>query len=670
MKPEDKKYILENIDKKKPEEIARELSIKERKVKRFLEKYRSKIKAKAPQRVIPTFKNKAVLFSMLLIIAAGFLAYSNSFQIDFIWDDEHLVVNNEYIKDSVHLTKFFTSNIGEGAGVKYSFYRPLQMLSYMGDYFVWKLQSAGFHFTNVLLHVLAALAVFWLVIFLFNDWLVALLTSLFFVVHPVHTEAVTYISGRADSLSLLFMLLCFIFYLHCLNAKNAKLYIFIPLTYLIAIFSRENSLILPILILLYHYSFKEKIKYRQFLPLLIIAFGYVILRLGVLRFIISGVPRTSTLFQRIPGFFVALTSYLKLLVWPINLHMEYGQKLFKFSNPAAIVGVIMFVVLLTYAFRKREVNQIIFFSISWFFIGLLPVSNLYPINAYMAEHWLYLPSIGLFLIFAKGLSFLFTKNEFKYIAAILTVFLLILYSWFTLKQNSYWKEPISFYKRTLKYAPDSYRVHYNLGNEYSDLNQREEAISWYKKTIEIKPDHYDAYFNMGNEYKSLQSYDEAIASYKQALAIDPEFIDAYNNLGVVYKKLGRNDEAQKLYKKAIKVNPDNPEIYNNLGVLYSSLNQKEKAIDLYKKAIEINPRYAKGYINLGNEYNALNRIDEAITVYKKAITIDPTIAQVYSNLAAAYFKKGEYKLALQYYDKAESLGYTNPKLLKVLEPYR
>ena len=165
------------------------------------------------------------------------------------------------------------------------------------------------------------------------------------------------------------------------------------------------------------------------------AFIYIVLRLTVLRFLLPHISRSTTLFQRIPGFFVAITNYIRLLFLPLNLHMEYGAKLFYLTNPQAIIGILILSSLLIYAFRIRN-SKLTFFSISWFFVALLPLSNLYPINAYMAEHWLYLPSIGFFLLLSQGLNYLYTNKNLKVFTAILTITLLIFYSSLTIKQNT------------------------------------------------------------------------------------------------------------------------------------------------------------------------------------------------------------------------------------------
>ncbi|HQP11123.1 MAG TPA: hypothetical protein PKV41_07065, partial [Candidatus Omnitrophota bacterium] len=288
MRPDQEEYILKNIGWKSAEAIAKDLGMKERKIKRFLERQKVKEKTAFPlQEPRSSVRKKNVFWSVILIVVLGFAVYAGSIPGEFIWDDEHLVSDNLYIRDWSNLPKFFTEGMAAGADAPtlYSFYRPVQMITYALDYSVWKLDPRGYHFTNIILHVLAALAVFWLITILYKNLGLALLTSLFFVVHPVHTEAVSYIAGRADSLSVLFMLGCFIFYIKALASDKKVHYALMILSYTLAILSKELSLILPILLLLYHYAFKQQIKSKVFLPVLTINIVYIILRMTALGFL-------------------------------------------------------------------------------------------------------------------------------------------------------------------------------------------------------------------------------------------------------------------------------------------------------------------------------------------------------------------------------------------------
>ena len=574
----------------------------------------------------------STLISIILIIILGCVVYCNSLNNKFVWDDHILVENNTYINNWSKVPHFFTKNIAMGGGEKFNSYRPLQMITYMIDYSLWKLDVRGYHFTNIFLHILATLSLYWLISILFKDKLISLLTSILFVVHPIHTEVVTYISGRADSLAALFIILCLIFYIKYLHFRNLKTYMLMLLSCIFALLSRENSLVLPALLLLYHYTFKKKFMIKGFLSIAAITFIYIIFRITVLKSLMIPIIYSGTLSQRIPGFFVALTNYTRLLLLPFGLHMEYGQQFFNIMEPKVIAGIAISFAILIYVFKNRKSKGLIFFSVGWFFITLFPSSNIYPLNAYMAEHWLYLPAIGFFLILAKALSSLCGLKKFRALTIVFIIALLLFYSYLTLKQNTYWREPISFYERTLKYAPHSARTHLSLGDLYSNMGRKEEAISLLKRAIELSPNHPYVYNNLGNIYMSIGKIEEAVEVYNRGIEMDPNYAGTYNNLANTYSNIGRKEEALILYKKAIELNPNLVQAYNNLGIIYYEIGRKEEAIKLYKKAIELNPNIAEVYSNLGRVYYDIGRKEEAINSYKKAIELNPNLALPNNNL--------------------------------------
>lgn len=587
-------------------------------------------------------QRRAIFLAILLIVGLGFSIYANSLNGKFLWDDDVLVRDNVYIRNWSNSSKIFIKDIGIGGGRLYHFYRPMQTLSYMIDYSFWKLDVRGYHFTNILLHILVALAIYWLTNILFADDILSLLASLLFVTHPIHTEAVSYISGRADSLVGIFILLAIIFYIKYLRSEKITMFIFSWLSFMFAILSKEYGLILPLLLGIYHIVFKVKFKTKQFLLILSATIPYIFLRFIAYNSLLTPpVYFQTTIFQRVIGFFAAFTDYLKLLILPFNLHMEYGYKLFNIFNPKVIFGVGLLALLLRWAFKIRNKNKLIFFSITWFFITLIPQSNLYPVNAYMAEHWLYLPSIGFFLILGHELSYLYRAKQ-KGSAIPLLLSLTFFYSFLTIRQNNYWKEPIAFYKRTLEYAPHSWRVLSNLGKAYQLIDK--------------------------DKHK-----EEIIGLYERAIENNPNYVEAYNNLCFLYYELGENDKAISSCKKAIEINPNYAKAYNNLASAYKEINKLEDAVTCYKKAIELNPEYANAYNNLGLVlYTDYKRKEEGMDLFKKAVAIDPDFADAHNNLAVAYYYyKKQYGLAIKHCDKAIELGYkVHPDFLKLLEPFR
>ncbi|MDD5449443.1 MAG: tetratricopeptide repeat protein [Candidatus Omnitrophica bacterium] len=663
MNPEHKKYILENITKKSIRELASDLGLKERKVRKFVETEKQKKipadfkeEAKAPAR---PFDKIIVLLSVALIIILGLAVYANSLNGKFVYDDETLIMKNAFIKDWSILPKVFTEDTGKGAGERYFFYRPLQIISYAVDYHAWRLNVVGYHLTNVILHILVTLCIYWFINILFGDKIISIITAIFFVTHPIHTTVVSYISTRAESLYLLFMLISFIFYIKSSKTKGIIPYVIMLSSYSLSLLSKESALIFPVLILLYHYTFREKIRLREFLSLTGAAFIYILLRMTVLKYLITGAAPNAPLIQRIPGFFAAITTYIRLLILPLGLHIEYGKPLFTFTDPKVISGLLILGAMIFCAFKTLKANGFIFFSLSWFIITLLPVSNLYPLNAYMSENWLYLPSIGFFLALGGSLGAFYKKGKFRILALILTACLLVFYSYLTIRQNETWREPVAFYERTIKYAPDSSKTYYNLGFTLYRMGEKQKSIPMYKKAIELKPDFVDAYNNLASVYYDMNMKEEAISLYKKAIELNPNYAEAYNNLAVMYDDKGREEETITMYKKAIELKPNYVDAYNNLASAYYNMGRKKEAGIMYEKAIELNPNNPDAYNNLGTIYDDMGKKEKAIAMYKKAIEINPNYAYAYYNLGITYIKAGRREDAAAAFKKALEINPDN-----------
>ncbi|MDB4349746.1 tetratricopeptide repeat protein [Omnitrophica bacterium] len=624
------------------------------------------------------------LISVGLIVIIGLAVYGNSLRGEFLLDDIHLVKNNAYIKSPSNIPRIFTKYVG--SGMKYSFYRPLQIFTYLTDYSLYRLDVKGYHLSSTITHILVALCVFWLGYLLCNNWEASLLAGILFAVHPVHTEAVSYISGRADPLAALFMLLSFILYIKYFVSRTIGLFIMMLLCYILALLSRENVLIFPALLLLYHYAFKRKLEVKAFLLVLAVTLLYILIRLTALRPLLAGISPETTLIQRIPGFFAATANYSGLLLLPLHLHMEHGNKVYPFIHPKTITGIVILCSILIYAFRKRNSDGLVFFCTLWFFLTLLPHANLFPINAYMAEHWLYLPSIGFFLILANVFGRFYQEKGSRAFALALAVCLVAFYSSSTIRHNNYWKGPAVFWGKTLKYAPKSPRVHNGLGNLYYHAGENEKAIASYKKAIEVDPEHVESYTNLGIIYNSTGKDEEAIALYKKAVELNPDHAQAYNSLGIAYRSIGKDEEAITSYNKAIeinpayeeaysnlgnayynigeegkaiefsdkaiKINPDHAEVCNNLGALYYKMGKYNEAMALFKRAVKIDPSYAKAYTNIGNLYRDIGNDEGAAAIYAKTMEMDPGNAEAYNNLGAAYYRMGKTEEAIRLYEKA------------------
>jgi len=237
---------------------------------------------------------------------------------------------------------------------------------------------------------------------LLRDRAIAFLASLLFLIHPVHSEAVGYISARNDTLAALFMVAAMIFAVNCSRRNNARDWALACLSYLLALLSKEHSVVMPALLVLIWVILKERIVWRVLISLAFMSVAYLVFWFYIFRPSLNiSIAFSSTPWQRLPGFFVAMLSYIKLMIMPLDLHMEYPNRLFVWSDWRVISGVFLIGAFLIVACRQKARNPRLLFGLGWFLTAILPVSNvLYPAGGIMAERYVYFPSIGLFLIMA------------------------------------------------------------------------------------------------------------------------------------------------------------------------------------------------------------------------------------------------------------------------------
>ncbi|NQT06292.1 MAG: tetratricopeptide repeat protein [Candidatus Omnitrophica bacterium] len=558
--------------------------------------------------------------SLIIILVA--ISYANSLQNGFVWDDEFLVRDNSYIRSFSHVKDIFKNYLAYSSGNVNNFYRPVQDLSFMIDYFLWGYDPMGFHLTNVILHGLCAILLYILAVRLFKDNRVAFITGALFGVHPINTEAVTYVAGRADSLYLLFLLLAFICFLKAIKPLNGKkgidpkFYVISLASYALSILSKEIGLIFPLFILVYHVSFikdtppDKKIR-GLYLPYILIFGLYIMMRKTVLDFSAvspSFLMAKFSLYERLLTSSKVIISYLRLLLLPFGLHMERTIKIARsLFEPDAALALFMVAAIVAAAFRahKRQARKFSY-ALFLFFVGLLPVSNIVPINSFIAEHWLYLPAIGIFAIAAMGIVRLSdarmifnSKIASKALALLITVGILSFYTHLTIERNRAWKDEVAFFKDTLRYVPNNARLHLNFGNTYFELGDIDKAIEEYKKASELNPKDPLPYGNMGSAYINLGKYKEGKEYIERALALNPNYPDALFNMGLIHEAMGSLEEAESFYKKGLALRPYFLPYHMGIASLYQRMGRIDMARRHWQEALKINPNADKARQMLG-----------------------------------------------------------------------
>ncbi len=484
------------------------------------------------------------------LFCVGFVVYANTLQNGMFWDDNDGILNNTYVHD-FRAGKFFSENLVAGAGFESNYWRPLLLFLYSIQWNIWGAWNPGFHFVNFFIHFLNALLVF----FLFRKMTklpptLLFVVSLIFLVHPLQTEAVTYVSGLGDPLSFLFILLGMYAYhkYRTESARNTLYFFFSLLAFVLALLSKERAVIFPAFLLLVELwlfiktkgNIKNRIKETvlSLLPFFLIAGIYLLLRGTVLNFqntfnIYNAENYYTThIMARIFTFFSMIPEYLSLLIFPKTLFMERTENVAVIAsilNIKTLIGICSTLLAAAFAAVRFKKRPEYLFALLFFAIAIFPASGIFiPVAGVIFEHYMYAPIVGFFLFLGIGLYELWHAERFTQWMKITTIGIfsvwIVAIGIRTIIRNAEWRDPVTFYEQTLLYAPGSLRVWNNLGMAYADRGLHEKALYAYGRAIALNLKNPIPYHNSGNTYEELGDMKTAKKYWEAALRIDPNFV--------------------------------------------------------------------------------------------------------------------------------------------------
>jgi tetratricopeptide (TPR) repeat protein len=439
--------------------------------------------------------------AILSLVVIAFVVYANSFGNDFVFDDIYLVQGNQQLR-SLDFSLLLRS------------YRPLRDFSYAIDFAVWGEGPFGFHLTNLLLHTGNVLLVFALVRRLTEDLASAVLAGLIFAVHPIQTDAVTYISGRRDLLFSFFYLSAFhsyiSYYRSQVRLRAALFFTMFVVFWAMSLLSKEMAASLPILIFVWHYcnAWQGATSWwRQILPTagrtfardkwFWISFALLGTAFAFYSVLFKGASARARNLEYWGGSFYsnALTVtrvhawYLKQLVYPTPIAQYLGvfepsqsALEWRFALSFLLVGGV-----LMYGFWLLNRDRLMAFAVFSYFVLLLPVSHIIPHHELLADHYLYLPMMS----FALFVALLIRKlaNRGKTVRTVVysaAAIILVILATMTVIQNRVWKNERSLWTANLKAAPNSPRAALNLGNTYQDTEPAK-AEALFKRALGLNP---------------------------------------------------------------------------------------------------------------------------------------------------------------------------------------
>ncbi|MDY6862637.1 MAG: tetratricopeptide repeat protein [Thermodesulfobacteriota bacterium] len=588
----------------------------------------------------------------------------------FIWDDDPLILQNQKIRTVQNPLFFFAPAywMKYHPGTKGQ-YRPLRTVSFALTYKLWGFNPLPYRLTNVLIHFFIVFLIYLLVKKIFSNKILAFLTAVFFAVHPVHIETVTWIKNRSELFATFFYFSSWLAFIKSIERKKLSktFYIISIIFFFFSLLSKETAVTLPIVLFLYIYCFLPKDDFKKqrikILPYFFLVSLHLVFLLAILEKggeqpfeFYRAITKKPDLYRHVLIIFLTIGTYLKVLLFPLNLMADYP-----FQMPESILDpiilpftvVVLFYLLLVFIAFKN--NRVWFFILAMIFITMIPVSNLkFFIGRPIAEHRLYLPSFGFCLFLGMLFLILNDKEEkriWKKMVAILSGLLMVLYTNITIQRNIIWSDNLVFWLDAVKKNPYSPRTHYNLGNAYNDLGEYDKAIEQFMTTVKIYPVFYEAFNNLGVVYYKKGDYQNSIYYFNKGLEINPNFPKAHNNIANIYSINGEFNKAIIEYKEAISLDPYFAEAHYNLGNVYIELKRYKEAISELKTAINLEPGFPASYYNLANVYKVTDEKDLAIANYKEAVSLNPYFIEAYFNMGVIYKGEKNYDLAAYNFKK-------------------
>jgi len=638
------------------------------------ERFSDRLGARDPRRQL--------YFAVAVLAVVVLACFANSLGNDFVFDDKQIILDNRLLRSLANLPRLLTAS-----------YRPLRDMSHAIDFALWGENAAGFHLTNILIHLANTLLVFTLIRRLAGDLTVALVAALIFAVHPIQTDAVTYISGRRDILFSLFYLVSFHCYLSYKERSSRRYLGMFLVCWVLSLMAKEMAASLPALIFIWNFCdvWREQSGTwpRRLWGALRAAFRrdrwlYVALIIAVMAYAwyMIFIKRGSVLardgFKYWGGNFynnllliLRVQAWdLKQLVWPTPIVQYKGA----FDLPTTIfdwrvlVSLATVAATLTGGLLALNRHRLMAFAVLSYFVLLLPASQIIPHHELLADHYLYLPimSFGLLAglmiqkLAARGL----TARRVAYTA---TAMALLAMALMTVMRNRVWKDDLSLWQANYQEVPNSIRAVSSLAKAYATSNPgRSEEL--YKRCVEIDPAYWPAYYSLALLDRSREKAREAEALIRNGLSLsDAEIAESGGQepsmfrsqmtgaLALTKFSQGDADSAERLYREAISINPLNPQPYTMLANYYRE-REPARAIATLEQLVATYPGHREPLEQVATLLIEEQRYDEAIVYLEQLLNLTPNDYAANLQLSRAYRGKRDCGRARAYLTAAQAVA--------------
>jgi protein O-mannosyl-transferase len=582
---------------------------------------------------------RALIFAVVLA-AVTILAFRPAWHGGFLWDDDDYIINNELLTAPDGWQRIWFSLDSP------SQYFPLTYSTFRIEHALWGLNTTGYHWVNLLLHVANALLV-WAVLVRLRvpgSWLAAAI----FALHPVQVESVAWITERKNVLMGFFFLLTLLAWIAFLDERGRRSWMFYCLAlvfYALALSAKATACTLPIALFLILWLQKKPITARrliQIVPFLALGIGMGLLAVWWERYH-QGTNRGAFPFlspiERMLVASRAIWFYLSKIFWPSNLTFIYPRWNI---SPANLVDYTWLLAAIAACvavyFLRRHFGRSVEVAAAFFVATLSPVLGFIMLftfrYTFVADHYQYLACIGPIALASAGIVSLSHKFS-QYRTAIVSAALLVVASLgaLTWRQAAAYSDIEALWRTTLAKNPGCWMAHTNLGLVLFQKDQIDDAIGHYRSALQMQPDWWDAEYNLGTALAAKGQLDEAIVHCEKAVSMRPTDPDAQVSLGNLLLQKGRFYDAITHYQKAITVRPDYFLALYGLGHALLKKGDLDSAIQICRSALFLRPLDSDCHTMLAVALEEKGSPAEATQHYEKALELSPRSVPALTNLA-------------------------------------
>jgi protein O-mannosyl-transferase len=615
-------------------------------------------------------KNWSLLICLVLTFAIAAVYYQVCSYGFVGYDDQIYVYENHEIQNGFTLESVKWA-LATGY---YGNWNPLTWLSYVLDWQIFGSNAAGFHFTNLIFHILNTLLLFLVLKKMTNAiWQSAFVAALF-ALHPLHVEAVAWISSRKDVLSIFFWLLTMAVYMRYVKQPNVFCYLLTLAVFALGVMAKPMLVTLPFVLLLLDYWPLDRIKrvdWKTISQLILEKIPFMALT-AVFSVITFFTQRSSQnihslgqldLESRICNVLVSYVKYMEKMFWPAGLTFFYPLAIPHESLLYAVISAVLLLTVTILILRLAKGYRYLFIGWFWYLGTFVPVIGLVQIGDHsMADRYTYITLTGLFIIIAWGLPDLLGKWPHRkiilWVSSLIVLSVLAVCAYF---QQQYWKDSITLCQHALAVTENNYSAHFGMAQTLLDQNRFSDAEVESRKYLQIKPDDPGALNILGIALSRQGKYDEAVKYYNKALQIKPKYAAAHDNIARTLVLQGKFDQAAEHFTEVLRLAPGSAEAYYRLGQILVQSGKINKAVVHFEKALQLKPDWvepmnAMAWCLAVNEKTAVRNPDKAVKLAQRTCELtnykEPALLDT---LAVAYAAAGDFDKAVETAQKALEL---------------